>query len=220
MSRDYWRSRRRDQCDIFPGSVWYSIWGRLLNVGLLGICILFGTKILAWTGKTLQTLLYPQALPTKTSFHIFTVSVLVSVIICATLQKLIVRSLNRIGLNTLMPWAKVFVTGALIAVVMHYVIYALWRWRYRATSREISLTWFSLNRRASFASLGITIIAFGWIGMNQLAVATTMTRNFSQRGLLNQYEHTDTRWVMHHYLPTDCQIVTEATMREISIKWT
>ena len=87
-----------------------------------------------------------------------------------------------------MPWAKVFVTGALIAVVMHYVIYALWRWRYRATSREISLTWFSLNRRASFASLGITVIAFGWIGMNQLAVATTMTRNFSQRGLLNQYE--------------------------------
>ncbi|MGB0646375.1 MAG: ArnT family glycosyltransferase [Bradymonadia bacterium] len=174
--------------DIFPGNVWYSFWGRMLNVSLLGICILFGTNLLSWAITALQTLLYPKVSPTKTSFHIFMSSILVSVIICSTLQKSIIRSLNRIGFNTLMPWAKVALTGVLIAAFVHFVIYVLWRWRHQAPPHDLSLNWFSAPRRSSLATIGIAVIAFGWIGMNQLAVATTMTRNFSQRGLLNQYE--------------------------------
>ena len=175
--------------ETFPASVEYSRWGRYLNFGLLGLLILFGTRILAWTQAVVNNLWFPTVRP-----HLFSpIQCLTSAISAFTISTVFQRSLlrmsQRLSLGNLMTWVKLLLIGCAIGLVIHLLLHFTWRWRYRcglAHTKELRLPKFASQHH--LAILGLVFVTVGWLCVQQVAVATTLTDNFSQRGLLNQYE--------------------------------
>jgi 4-amino-4-deoxy-L-arabinose transferase-like glycosyltransferase len=172
---------------VFPAHVWYSRWGRVLNASLLLICIGFGTQIIKWFTTTIEGLLFPKRRPRLTDFGQVLFSISLGTIICAIAQRPLIGLVNRLSVHQLMAWVKLLIVGALISLIIHFVVHYLWSWRHRHMNDRLALPVISTAKRHQLSFFLTGLIAMSWIGLNQFAVATTMTKNFSQRGLLNQY---------------------------------
>lgn len=173
---------------VFPAHVWYSRWGRILNAALLLVCLGFGTHIVKWVVSTLEGLLFPKVRPCLTNFTQVLFSLSLSAVICAVAQRPLINLVNRLALHQLMTWVKLLIVGGVIGLIIHFGVHYLWRWRNRHMNKTLSLPHLSPTKRLQWSILLTGLIAVSWVGLNQFAVATTMTHNFSQRGLLNQYQ--------------------------------
>ncbi len=173
---------------VFPAHVWYSSWGRVLNASLLCLCLASGTRIMHWLVSTASNLVYPKLKPSLGNFYQVLLSVSISAIICAVARRPLINLVNQLALHQLMNWVKLVVVGAVIALVIHFTVHYVWRWRHRCVHKTLHVPGLSHQRRLAWSMLFTGFIALTWVGINQFAVATTMTDNFSQRGLLNKYE--------------------------------
>lgn len=175
--------------ETFPAAVAYTKWGRMLDFALLGILIVFATRIQTWLEALVTRIWYPSVQPKFWSPLQVLISTSLAIIASTAMQRPILRLAQRLTLGGLMNWAKLVLFGTLIGLVFHAIVHLIWRWRYRRGLRHaqpLSLPQFSAN--AHLAVGGVMLVMFGWVCLQQIIVTSTLTNNFSQRALLGKYE--------------------------------
>ena len=196
----------------FSAHVSYSGAQRALNFLLIGLLILFGTPIITESKLIAEKILFPKREPRFWSFGFVFSSLAMGIGVALATQRSLVRFMDQIGLRALMTWAKVLIAGALFSMVIHALVYILWRQRARSTERlgrhgtspssidklitwlidkcGLSARWLRTHRQWTLRFIGV--LACSWIILQQSTVVTTFTDNFSQRGLVESYrEHKD-----------------------------
>ncbi|MCA9546290.1 MAG: hypothetical protein KC613_17920, partial [Myxococcales bacterium] len=190
-----------EEVDAFPAKLPGWPIARVLNMGLLGVLILFQGGLVRWVRPAVRWLFYPT-----TPIRLFTlepsrtwVSLLAGLGGAAAvllrkpdwLERLVAQRFW----GRMLPDARIFLIALVLLVAIHLAVWGVWNLRRRRlagdangqldrwTERLVGL----LDTRRGRVSLLVGLVA-AWGGFLNGVAAPMMTRNFSQKGLVEAYE--------------------------------